>query len=150
MSENRSEIYAKASHILLNTDDGDDLSPTELWVVQEAVNGHLNSAGMEKFEDLHKAVQNGDFVSYSKRPFHGIEHLTKDNKGYVYWKGVEVENFDYGQKDGWQEREKAAAEELARKCRLAEEHGIKPTLTSIIWEWEKTLAVINEKKVKEE
>lgn len=44
--------YEKAIAILGNTRDGDDLTPLELWIVQEAVNDHLNQKGWSKFEDL--------------------------------------------------------------------------------------------------
>ena len=150
MKENTKPLtkYDKACFVLENTNDGDDLSDSELWTVQEAVNGHLNEKGMEEFEKLYVAVKDKNFVPYDKRPFHDIEHLTKDSEGYVYWKGIQVDHYDYDfwGKEGWQEKEKVAAQELAGRCRLAEEHGIKPTTTSIVWKWEKTLAKIQKKE----
>ena len=35
----------KACEILQRTNDGDDLAPNHLWLVQEMVNGHLNERG---------------------------------------------------------------------------------------------------------
>ncbi len=46
--------YEKAIAILENTHDGDDLTQLELWIVQEAVNNHLNKKGWDMFEEIYK------------------------------------------------------------------------------------------------
>lgn len=45
--------YEKACSIIRNTNDGNDLSTLELWLVEAAVNNHLNSAGWVEFENLY-------------------------------------------------------------------------------------------------
>ncbi len=46
--------YEKARAILQQTHDGDDLTQLELWIVQEAVNNHLNKKGWDTFEQMYK------------------------------------------------------------------------------------------------
>ena len=48
--------YEKAIAILQSTHDGDDLTPLELWLVQEAVNDHLNQKGWQRFEELFNRI----------------------------------------------------------------------------------------------
>src|SRR5260370_7156534 len=90
----------------------------------------LNEAGEVAFAELLANVRAG----YKRPWFMGIEHLTRDHQRYVYWKGKLVEHYDHDlwQQDGWQERMKADAEELARRCRWFEEHGIEVKTTPIV------------------
>jgi hypothetical protein len=48
------ERCSKAIEILQNTNDGDDLSPKELYIVQEMVNGHLNQRGVRFFMKIYR------------------------------------------------------------------------------------------------
>lgn len=48
------ERYNMACAILEHTNDGDDLLPVELKVVELAVNDDLNAAGWEKFGQIYK------------------------------------------------------------------------------------------------
>ena len=48
------DSYEKARAILEHTHDGDDLTQLELWIVQEAVNNHLNKKGWEKFDEIYR------------------------------------------------------------------------------------------------
>ena len=120
----------KACFILQKTRDGDDLDPGHLWLVQEAVNGHLNEKGEDAFEELYQSV----IAGYIKPWLHGVEHLTKDHQGYVYWKGHQVEHYSF---HGKYEEEKVAAEELGRRCRILEAKGILVSCTNAIWKWDK-------------
>jgi hypothetical protein len=40
--------------ILQKTNDGNDLTPKDLKIVEMAVNGHLNDEGWKYFDDLYK------------------------------------------------------------------------------------------------
>ena len=79
-----------AIEILRKTNDGNDLAPEHLKLVEVAANGWLSEAGEVAFHELHRDVENG----YKKPWLHGIEHLTRDHEGYVYWKGRRVEHYD--------------------------------------------------------
>lgn len=116
--------------ILQRTRDGDDLDPSHLWLVQEAVNYHLNEKGMAAFRKLYEEVAAG---KYQKPWFHGIENLTRDHDGYILWKGKRVEHYSG---NAYTEERKSAAEEVARRCRLLESKGIVPTTTTVIWKWD--------------
>lgn len=129
MPRQRSKSIADMScEILQKTNDGDDLSPEHLYLLQEAVNGHLNEAGEVEFYKLHKNAMDG----YRKPWFHGIENMTQDHDGFVYWRWVQVEHYSFTD----YKREREAAKGLAERCRHLEEKGIKPTSTNAIWEWE--------------
>jgi hypothetical protein len=131
--ENDDARCEMAIAILQATHDGEDLDPAHLWLVQEWVNDHLNEKGEAAFRDLHAQVTAG---KYQKPWLHGVEHLTRDHQGYVFWKNVEVEHYSFSGKGSY-EREKAAAEELGRRCRILESKGIQPTCKSAIWDWDK-------------
>jgi len=119
-----------ACEILRATRDGEDLAPEHLWLVQEAVNGHLKKKGYQSFKDLYRQVKTG----YKKPWLHGIENLTKDHQGFVYWKGKHVEHYSYGPKE--YEEEGKAAQELSRRCQVLEKHNIEPSTQTVVWEWQ--------------
>lgn len=108
-------ITETACAILRATHDGDDLDPRDLWLVQEMCNHGLNEAGEVAFYELADRVAKG----YAKPWFHGIQHLTRDHEGYVYWRGVRVEHYSYS--DHMRERE--AATRLADACLQLEADG---------------------------
>src|SRR5260370_40565116 len=96
--------------------------------------GVVNEGGEVAFAELLAKVRAG----YKRPWFMGIEHLTRDHQRYVYWKGKLVEHYDHDlwQQDGWQERMKADAEELARRCRWLEEHGIEVNISTVVSKWQ--------------
>lgn len=126
-----------ACQILRATNDGDDLTPEHLKLVELAVNGFLNDKGWEAFKDLHKQVKTG----YKKPWFHGIEHLTQDHNGYIRWKEKIVEHYTF---DNYEE-EKESAEELGRRCRILESNGIIPTMQDAVWFWEEKFSHLKER-----
>jgi len=119
-----------ACDILQRTNDGDDLDPIHLKLIEDAVNGFLNEKGIEYFKEIHKSVISGQ---YKKPPFHGIENMTIDHIGYVHWKGVIVEHYTLS----WAYSEEAhkSALELERRCKILESRGIIPDTNSAIWNW---------------
>lgn len=50
-----------AVSILQTTRDGNNLHPTDLYLVQCAVNDCLNVTGVKEFEKLHHLVQTGEY-----------------------------------------------------------------------------------------
>jgi hypothetical protein len=116
----------KAIEILRLTNDGNDLAPRDLYLVQCVVNGSalgVSEADEVAFAELYANVRSG----YVSPWFYGIEHLTKDHVGYVYWKGHRVEHYSYRDADA----ERAAAERLARACRECEERGDEVTFSNL-------------------
>lgn len=118
----------RAIYILSNTNDGDDLAPEHLYLVQCAVNGALSAVGKEQFNALYLNVKSG----YSRPWLHGIKNLTKDNEGYVYWKGTQVEHYSFSDA----ERERESAKEIARRCSILEDRGDAISVNSVVWNWE--------------
>jgi len=122
-------VCDKACEILQKTNDGDDLDPRHLKLLEMAVNGFLNDVGETAFEELYTNVQAG----YQKPWFHDIEHLTRNHEGYVLWKGKAVEHYDSSL--AYSAAAKKQAEELARRCRILESRGEIPTTHNAIWTW---------------
>jgi hypothetical protein len=120
----------KAIEILQATSDGNQLAPYDLSLVEGAVNGFLTAEGIEAFNKLHETVAAGEY----KQPwFHGIENLTIDHVGYVYWKGAIVEHYE--QPWAYSKEAKESAQELKRRCEILESKGIPLNITTVIWKW---------------
>jgi hypothetical protein len=120
-----------AQSILQKTNDGDDLDPLHLKLVEMAVNGFLNDKGWESFKELYESVKKGYVAPW----FHGIENMRRTEQGYILWKGKRVEHYDSPwayTPDG-----KKSAEELAARCRHLESIGVEVNVTTAIWQWEK-------------
>jgi hypothetical protein len=126
-----SSVCDKACEILEKTEDGDKLSPAHLYLLQEAVNGNVTELGRQAFENLHSQVIAG---TYQPPWFHGVEHMTQDHEGYVYWKGKHVEH--YHGSVCHSEEGKRELEELARRCRILESEGAEINVQSAVWNWE--------------
>jgi len=119
-----------AIDILRATNDGDDLDPLDLKLLEMAVNGFLTAKGETAFRELHASIQAG----YQKPWLHGVENLTIDHTGYVCWRDSRVEHYDISW--AFSTKAKAEAQELGRRCAILEEKGIQPTTRTAIWEWE--------------
>ena len=122
-----------AIEIIQSTHDGDDLAPEHLSLVQSAVNDWLTAEGKLAFEQLYESVKKG----YVKPWFHGIENLTRDHEGYVYWKGQRVEH--YSPSEAYSDKARTSAEELADRCRQLEAKGKPVNVTTAIWRWPESL-----------
>lgn len=107
-----------ACEILEKTNDGDDLAPHHLKLLEIAVNGWLSEQGKVSFYELYAQVKKG----YRKPWFHGVKNLTIDHVGYVYWKGKEVEHYT----PRWSYSDKAheSAIELGKLCEQIESEGL--------------------------
>jgi hypothetical protein len=117
-----------ALEILQKTHDGNDLAPEHLGLLELAVNGYMSEIGEVAFVELYQNAKNG----YVRPWFHGIENLTRDHEGFVYWKDRQVEHYSYRDR----EKEKAAATELAERCRHLESLGVEVTTGNAIYRWE--------------
>lgn len=122
----------KAITILQATRDGDDLAPTDLKLVELAVNRQLAENRREQFESLYEVCAKGE---YSQPWFHGIKHLTIDLHGHVFWKGVAVEW--YHPEFAYSKEASEDAHELARRCRHLQKLGEVPNESKVIWHWDK-------------
>lgn len=124
-------LIEKALTIITATHDGNDLAPQDLKLTEMAVNGRLNEKGTTAFEELYRNVTKPE--GYTFPWFHGIEHLTRDQQGYVRWKGRHVEHYDYPY--CYSDDARTSAQEVARRCRLLESRGHTPDVHNVIWTW---------------
>ena len=127
MSESITEL---AIEIIGTTNDGDDLAPHHLKLVEMAVNGYLNEQGEVAFYELVEQVRGG----YEKPYFHNIEHLTIDHEGFVYWKNQRVEH--YTPRWAYSEEARSQAQELAERCIYLESIGEQINGSTAVWNWE--------------
>ena len=127
----------KAILIVSKTNDGFQLAPADLKLTESAVNGFLNEKGVMAFESLYQSVLHDEYV----QPWlQGIEHLTVDHEGYIYWKGIDVEHYDYPYSDD----SRQDLEALAQRCIHLESLGLTPTSTLAIWHWNRYKALTPE------
>jgi hypothetical protein len=131
--EEISDACDKACAILKKTNDGDLLDPSDLKLTELAVNGFLNGTGREVFEKLYQSVViDGNYV---KPYLHGIEHLTRDHEGYIYYKGINIEHYDGDYV--YSEAAKNELLELKRRCEFLEREGTPVSSGNAIWGWGK-------------
>jgi len=120
----------KAIEILQATSDGDKLAPLDLKLLENAFNGFLSEEGIKVFNQLHETIVAGNY----KQPwFHGIENMTIDHVGYVYWKGANIEHYE--QPWAYSKDAKENAQELKRRCEILESKDIPLNITTVIWNW---------------
>ena len=131
------DFSGRSIEILSKTNDGDDLDPKDLYLVQCAVNGSLNEYGRQLFEELYQKCLSG----YQRPWFHDIEHMTIDQEGYIYYKNQEVEHYD--RRYAWSEDAKLSALEVKRRCEILESQGVPVNTTNVIWNWDRKPACIS-------
>lgn len=112
-------VADKAIEILQRTRDGDTLEARDLKLVGEAVNGVLNEEGRDLFEKLHSSVISGAYAT-TRHWFHGIEHMTRNHQGYVFWKGRQIDHYSHSSDHAASRRD---ALDLAERCRALESKG---------------------------
>jgi hypothetical protein len=125
----------KAIEILQRTCDGDDLAPEHLSLIELAVNDIVSEAGQIAFERLYSKVAGGTYV---QSWYHGIESLRKDHRGYVYWKGIQVDHFSFGKYEDAHE----AALELADRCRTLEMLGLPVSTAHQAWWYDELISAV--------
>lgn len=112
-------LIEQSIEILRDSRDGEDLDPAHLSLVEAAVNNNLTERGIEAFRQLHAEVTSG---KYTKPWLCGVEHVTRDLQGYVYWKANRIEHFTFSAMDA--AHLKAITQHLAEKCRHIEALGL--------------------------
>lgn len=120
-------VYDLVGEILQKTNDGDDLAPCHLKFLENGINGYLSEKGEVFLYQLHEQVMKG----YKKPWYHGIEHMTQDHEGYIYWKGKQVEHYSH---EHYEDADRDA-KELAERCKLLEKNGLKVSSMNAIWNW---------------
>lgn len=121
-------IHEKCCKILQLTDDGDELIGCDLKLVENAVNGMLSPRGEVVLHQLLVKCENG----YERPNFFDIPNLTRDEEGFVFWRGKQIEHYDHDHwaQEGWLKDMKKDAEDLARGCLWLEENLIKVNFTN--------------------
>lgn len=116
--------------ILKRTNDGNDLEPSDLNLIQSCINGGLTEEGEIYFQKLYNSVLS---LKYQKPFLCGIENITRDHEGYIYWKEKQIEHFTFSIMS--YERVKNECLELKRRCEILEYLGQVINTGSVIWQW---------------
>ena len=119
-----SELSTVAISILEHSNDGDDLVGSDLKLVEHAVNGHLNGRGQVVLVQMNLKLKNGQYEF--KPAFCGVEFLTRNTEGFVFWRDKQIEHYDHDHwcEKGWREDMQKDAEKLGKTCLYLEEHNI--------------------------
>jgi hypothetical protein len=116
----RNDDYEQALQVLRATDDGDELAPRDLWLLERVVNHGRGRLGARDLARWNEVVDLTSRNAYGQSWLHGVEHLTKTQQGNVCWKGCSVEHYSFGDR---LEEERAAAHRLGACCRFLEANG---------------------------
>ena len=125
----------KAIEILQRSHDGDDLAPQHLKRVELAVNDRVTEVGQAEFVQLYTQITGGRYV---QPQYHDIENLRKDHRGYVYWKGIQVDHYSFGKYEDAHE----AALELADRCRTLEMLGLPVSTAHQAWWFDEIVSAV--------
>lgn len=117
--------------ILRATRDGEELDPSDLYVVELAANGHLSQQGEIRFSQILETTLKGE---YTKPWFHGVEHMTRDHEGYVYYKGIHVDHYSGSLIHS--PRGRVALVEMKARCEALEAANIRVNTSNTVWCWE--------------
>ncbi len=112
-------LIQKALDIIEHTNDGDDLSPPHLKLTEMAVNGFLSENGIKLFDELYKQVMTG---AYTKPYLQGVEFMTQDHEGYIYFKDQHVEH--YSRPWAYSMEARDCLEDLQKRCLFLERNQI--------------------------
>lgn len=119
MNININDTCEAVCELLRLTNDGNLLAPKHMYLVQLVVNGHASEEGEREFYKILDEARAGKYDA-GKVWFYGIENLTKDQIGYVYWKGISFEHFSY--RNGREEH--IAAIQYSQRCLTLNAKGI--------------------------
>ena len=129
----RDNVFNCCEVILQKSNDGDDLSSSDLQLVENGVNGFLSPRGEVVLFQLKYKVVEG---IYHAEPiwFCGITNLTrgKGDDRSVFWREIKVEHFDHDFwcSKGWEKSMQKDSEQVAKTCQWLEAERIPVTWES--------------------
>lgn len=140
MRKEDADLFAAGvSDALLRALPGIRISICDMALLMELVAQDLAGTGL--LDDAAEPAQEAQEAQESPNPerkeavvakedwFHGVEHLTKDSTGYVYWRGKHVEHFSH--RDF--EEEAKEAKNLASRCLALESAGLEPSSRTTVY-----------------
>ena len=108
--------YKKIKTILDHSEGGRALLEPHRLLVRKALHDTVSHDGEDVLEWLHESVTRG---TYRKEFFWGIEHLTRDAKGLLFWKEHLIGRFMLVN----DEQDEKTAQRVAARCRELEAKG---------------------------
>lgn len=105
--------------VLQMTNDGDDLAPKHLFLVELVGNGQANDPGKAELEKVWQELKKGQYNKW----YFDIFGLTLKADGFVLWFGQEVEHYSY-LKGNYSDDARHAAIKLVTKIQSQEQQVI--------------------------
>lgn len=121
----------KAIAISEATNDGRALTEEDSDLLWRAYNDRLDAAGQQEFDRLHDDVVNSRY-DMSRMWLLGVENVTRDDMGYVYWRGKNIEHFSHDDPNAM----RIAAQSLSLVCRYLERTGCQVNSSSYFQAWD--------------
>lgn len=123
-------MAASTKGVFRQTGHGNTRGSSSRSLIWTAVNEDLT----ELTESAFFRLLGRDRPRYRPQWFHGIEHLTIDQEGFVAWRGQEIERYP----PAWANTSVArqSALELGRRCRQLEALGVRVDRGSAICNWD--------------
>lgn len=128
----------KAKEILRQTDEGYNIAPHELKLVDRALQGYVHDDSQEQLDYLYTTVMDGSY----QYPWHmGVEHMTLAHSGDIRFKGQPVDHFN--PLTAYSLAAKSDLEKLQQYCLFLESKGEKIELfpwAACAWSYHGTYA----------
>ena len=117
--------------ILQLSNDGDDLAPEHLKLIEISANHGLNKRGEQELQDIYNNLKEGKY----KAPwFMGVSGMTQDHEGYIYYHGKHVEHYTNSAFENAEAIKKDLIE-LKNRCELLIKNNVEVTAGNTVWLW---------------
>ena len=120
----------KGYEILARAENGYDLDPDDYRLANFASIDCLKETGIEKFNELYRRVVAGE---YAPKWLRGVENMTRDQEGYIYYKDVHVEHYNRSYMPS--QSAKRELIELRSRCEFLERNDIPVSCVNVVWAW---------------
>ena len=126
-------IFDLSIEILSKSNDGNELSPNHLALIQNAVNNNINGKGTRLLLKIHEQIIKGTYKKEIDYIF-GVKHMTQGQEGSMFYKGITVEHFDHNFwcEKGWKKDMKKATIQLKKDCQKLEKKGIEINFSNLL------------------
>lgn len=124
-------LHDKVLAVIVETRDGEDLAPRDLGLTELVLNDLATSAQVSEFDALYERVCVKRTYAASSSWLAGVEGVSQDHRGYVYWRGACIEHFSPVPAP----RLRELTLKLQEVCLGMERHGLTPNNSTIYLNW---------------
>lgn len=118
---NKKNIQQKIAEIKRYTNKGNTLVNPHRYAIDCINNGWEDEFNLAMLNQAYKQIKEGTYEKLKNCHF-GVEHMTMDGDGFIYYKGQHIEHFAYESSEWFKEWKVTLT--AARICKLLEEKNI--------------------------